>query len=96
MTSKLCISAVQPVAGKHALEIEWSNGRRHIVALAEHINTFTVLSPLLDLALFSQAKVGDWGFDVTWGNDLELSAVTLHRLALKQSGEVMLTQDFRK
>lgn len=96
MTSKLRISAVQPVAGKHALDIEWSNGRRHIVDLAEHINTFTVLSPLLDLALFSQAKVGEWGFDVKWGNDLELSAVTLHRLALEQSGEVMLTQDFRK
>lgn len=96
MTSKLRISAVQPVAGKHALEIEWNNGKRQTVDLLEHINTFPVLRPLMDLTLFGQAAVGDWGFDVNWGDDLELSAVTLHRLALEQSGEVMLTQDFRK
>ncbi|MGY2231505.1 DUF2442 domain-containing protein [Pseudomonas tolaasii] len=96
MTSKLRISAVQPVAGKHALKIEWNNGKRHTVDLLDHINNFSILKPLLDLDLFGQAEVGDWGFDVTWGNDLELSVVTLHRLALEQSGEVMLTQDFRQ
>ncbi|MBD8090332.1 DUF2442 domain-containing protein [Pseudomonas fluorescens] len=96
MTSKLRISAVQPVAGKHALQIEWNNGKRHTVDLLDHINAFPILKPLLDLARFGQVEVGEWGFDVTWGNDLELSAVTLHRLALEQSGEVMLTQDFRQ
>jgi hypothetical protein len=80
MTSKLRISAVQPVAGKHAIEIEWSNGKRHTVDLTDHINTFPVLKPLQDLALFGRVDVGEWGFDVTWGNDLELSAVTLHRV----------------
>jgi hypothetical protein len=29
------------------------------------------------------------GFDVSWGDDLELAAVTGHRLALAQAGEVM-------
>ena len=87
MTSKLRISAVQPVAGEHALEIEWSNGKRNTVDLIDHINTFPVLKPLRDLTLFAQAELGECGFDVTWGNDLELSAVTLHRLALEQSGE---------
>lgn len=96
MTSKLRISAVQPVAGKRALQIEWNNGKRHTVDLLDHINAFPILKPLLDLARFGQVQVGEWGFDVTWGNDLELSAVTLHRLALEQSGEVMLTQDFRQ
>jgi len=91
MTSKLRISAVQPVAGKHAIEIEWNNDKRHTVDLTDHINIFPLLKPLQDLALFGRGEVGEWGFDVTWGNDLELSAVTLHRLALEQSGEVMLT-----
>ncbi|WP_161599983.1 hypothetical protein [Pseudomonas sp. MPC6] len=44
MTSKLRISAVQPVAGKHALDIEWNNGKRHTVDVTEHIKTFPVLS----------------------------------------------------
>ncbi|NWC97367.1 DUF2442 domain-containing protein [Pseudomonas sp. P7779] len=91
MTSKLRISAVQPVASKHAIEIEWNNDKRHTVDLTDHINIFPLLKPLQDLALFGRGEVGEWGFDVTWGNDLELSAITLHRLALEQSGEVMLT-----
>ncbi|MGF6401766.1 hypothetical protein ABH905_005432 [Pseudomonas frederiksbergensis] len=96
MTSKLRISAVQPVAGKHALNVEWSNGKRHTVDVTEHIKTFPALKPLQDLAFFSQAAVGEWGFDVTWGDDLELAATTLHRLALEQSGEVMPTSDFKR
>ena len=96
MTSKLRISAVQPVAGKHALNIEWSNGKRHTVDVSEHIKTFPALKSLQDLALFSQVALGEWGFDVTWGDDLELAATTLHRLALEQSGEVMATSDFKR
>lgn len=96
MASKLRITAVQAVAGKHALTIDWSNGKRHTVDLIEHIHTFPILKPLEDLDVFGQVKVGDWGFDVTWGDELELSAVTLHRMALEQAGEVMLTRDFKR
>ncbi|TFY93605.1 DUF2442 domain-containing protein [Pseudomonas nabeulensis] len=87
MSSKLRISAVQPVAGEHALEVEWNNRMRHTVDLTDHINTFSILKPLRNLTLFAQAELGEWGFDVTWGNDLELPVVTLHRLALEQSCE---------
>ncbi|PRA26599.1 DUF2442 domain-containing protein [Pseudomonas poae] len=59
MTSKLRISAVKPVAGKHALEIEWNNGEKHAVDLTDHIESFPVLKPLSDLAHFCQAKVGE-------------------------------------
>lgn len=61
MTSKLRISAVQPVAGKHALNIEWNNGKQHVIDVSEHIKTFPVLKPLHDLKLFSQVAVGEWG-----------------------------------
>ncbi|KIH84294.1 DUF2442 domain-containing protein [Pseudomonas batumici] len=96
MTSKLRITAVQPVADKLALTVDWNNGKRHTVDLAEHIRAFPVLQPLENLALFDKAEVGEWGFDVSWGDDLELSAMTLHRLALEQAGEVMLTKDFKR
>jgi hypothetical protein len=96
MISKLRISAVQPVAGKRGLNVEWNNSKRHTVDVTEHIKTFPVLKPLQDLALFSQVAVGEWGFDVTWGDDIELSAMTLHRMAQEQSGEVMPIRDFKR
>jgi len=96
MASKLRITGVQPVAGKHALTVDWSNGKRHVVDLSDVLDQFPILSPLKDLELFSRATVGEWGFDVTWGDDLELAASTLHRLALEQSGEVMPTRDFKQ
>jgi hypothetical protein len=96
MASKLRIAGVQPVAGKHALTVDWSNGKRHIVDLSDVLDQFPILSPLKDLELFRRATLGEWGFDVNWGDDLELAASTLHRLALEQSGEVMPTRDFKQ
>lgn len=96
MTSKVRIRSVEPVAGQHALQVEFGNRKRYTVELAEYIRSFPVLEPLADLARFRGAQVGDWGFDVTWGDDLELAATTLHRLALEQAGEVMPTQAFKQ
>jgi hypothetical protein len=96
MTSKVRIHSVNPIAGKHALQVEFSNGKHYTVQLTEHIRSFPVLKPLEDLERFRQAQVGEWGFDVTWGDDLELAATTLHRLALEQAGEVMPTQAFKR
>lgn len=96
MTSKTKLNSVKPVTGKHALLVEFANGKRYRVDLGEHIRSFPVLKPLEDLALFGTAQVGEWGFDVTWGDDLELAATTLHRLALEQAGEVMPTQAFKR
>ncbi|MGY2238304.1 DUF2442 domain-containing protein [Pseudomonas gingeri] len=96
MTSKLRIETAQAVAGKQALIIDWSNGKRYSVDLSEHIRAFPALEPLEDLALFEKVVVGEWGFDVSWGDDLEIAATTLYRLALEQAGEVMRTRDFKR
>ncbi|MEH6353117.1 DUF2442 domain-containing protein [Pseudomonas sp. 3JA] len=82
---------MKPAPGKHALQVEFANGKRYDVDLREHIRQFPVLKPLEDLSLFGIAQVGEWGFDVSWGDDLELAAVTLYRLALEQAGEVVPT-----
>ncbi|SDX46494.1 DUF2442 domain-containing protein [Pseudomonas sp. NFACC08-1] len=91
MISEVRINGVKPVLGKHALQVEFAKGKRYDVDLREYIRQFPVLKPLEDLTLFSTAQVAEWGFDVSWGYNLELAAVTLHRLALEQAGEVMLT-----
>ncbi|WP_342242903.1 DUF2442 domain-containing protein [Pseudomonas sp. OTU5201] len=96
MISKAKISSVEPIAGKHALLVVFANGKPYSIDLREHIRSFPVLKPLEDLALFGTAQVGEWGFDVTWGNDLELAATTLYRLALEQAGEVMPVQAFKR
>lgn len=96
MPSKLRIAAVQPVDGMLALTIDWNNGKRHTVDLSVFLDQFPALAPLKDTERFSHAAVDEWGFDVTWGDDLELAASTLHRLALEQSGEVMPTRDFKQ
>ncbi|AMN82293.1 DUF2442 domain-containing protein [Pseudomonas azotoformans] len=85
ITSKHRISKVKPIPGKHALEIEWDDGKRFTVDLIDHINTFLALEPLRDLVLFGRVKVGKWGVDVNWTRELELPAATLHRLAMKQA-----------
>ena len=96
MTSKVRIRSVEPVAGQLALQVEFGNRKRYTVELAEYIRSFPVLEPLADPERFREVQVGDWGFDVTWGDDLELAATTLHRLALEQAGEVMPTQAFKQ
>ena len=88
MISKARISSVKHVPGKHALQVELANGKRYDVDLRKLIRQFPVLKPLEDLSLFRAVQVGEWGFDVSWGDDLELSTVALHRLALEQAGEV--------
>jgi hypothetical protein len=95
MGSKLRIAAVRPVVGKHALVVDWSNGKQHTVDLSAFVEQFPALAPLKDARLFSQVSLGEWGFDVTWGDDLEVAASTLHRLALEQTGQVMPTRDFK-
>lgn len=88
MTCEARINSVKPVPGQRALQVEFANGKRYDVDLQAHIRQFSVLKPLDDPSLFGTAQVGDRGFDVRWGDGLELAAVTLHRLALEQAGEV--------
>ena len=88
MTCEARINSVKPVPGQRALHVEFANGKRYDVDLQAHIRQLPVLKPLDEPSLFGTAQVGEWGFDVRWGDGLELAAVTLHRLALEQAGEV--------
>ncbi len=95
MTSKHQIATVTPGHGL-TLTVEWRNGKRNTIDLADHIRRFAVLQPLTNAKTFKRAALGEWGFDVTWGDDIEIAATTLYRLALEQSGEIMPTDAFRE
>ena len=94
MTTKIQITAVEVLANHH-LSVTWHNGKQHTIDLSAYIKRFVVLQPLKKITRFKQAQVGEWGFDVTWGDDIEIAASTLYRLALEQSGDVMPTTAFK-
>jgi len=95
MTSKRHIAAISPGHGS-TLTVEWSNGKCHTVDLTDHIHRFAALKPLANAKVFGRAQVGEWGLDVTWGDNLEVAATTLYRLALEQTGDVMPTAAFKQ
>ncbi|MEN0105737.1 MAG: DUF2442 domain-containing protein [Pseudomonas sp.] len=95
MNTKLRIAAVEPANEALTLLITWSDRRQQPVNLAEPLRTYSVLEALQDPALFQQVQVGEWGFDVVWPGDIELSAITLYRLAMEQAGEAMAKTAFR-
>lgn len=94
MTSKMQIAAVEVLAA-YQLQITWHNGKQNTVDLSAYIKRFVVLQPLKKITVFKQAQVGEWGFDITWGDDIEIAASTLYRLALEQNGDIMPTTDFK-
>ena len=92
--SKQKIKAIQALKGQQMV-VTWHNGKQHTIDLSAYIQRFVVLQPLKKSSVFKQAQVGEWGFDVTWGNDIEIAASTLYRLALEQNGDIMPTVDFK-
>jgi hypothetical protein len=86
--------------GPYTLRAVFSNERSFDVELEEFLRGYKIYAPLLNSPeLFAAARLGEWGWDVVWpmpgGEDLDISASTLHRLALEQAGEAMPRDQFR-
>jgi hypothetical protein len=82
----------QAVAGEqpYTLHITWENGGDSLVDVSGLMTTFRLYAPLRDNpALFGQVRVGEYGTDVVWTEDVDMSADTLWRLSLEQSGVTM-------
>jgi len=82
----------QVVAGEqpYTLHITWENGGDSLVDVSGLMTTFRLYAPLRDNpALFCQVRVGAYGTDVVWTEDVDMSADTLWRLSLEQSGVTM-------
>ena len=60
------------------------------------IATFRVYEPLRrSRDLFRRVRVGEYGTDVVWSDEIDMSADTLWRLAQEQSGITMSPDAFR-
>lgn len=86
-------TAVRP----YVLRVEFVSGAGHLVDVGRFVRELAVFAPLRERpGLFAEVRVGEWGADLGWGGDMELSATTLWRLALEQAGEAMSREEFRR
>ncbi len=79
----------------NTLRICWGHGGERLVDVSGLIESFRAYIPLRQSAeLFNQVRVGEYGTDVVWSDELDMSADTLWRLAQEQSGATMTAEAF--
>lgn len=77
------------------LELEFVDGTRYSVNLAEDIERLPGLRPLRDAAAFAQAVVADAGWTVEWPEfDIQIGADTLWLDALEQNSRDEAQREF--
>jgi hypothetical protein len=89
------ITAVRPGDRPMTLHLTWADGMTAEVDLSGIIGRHRLLAPLADPARFAQVRVGEWGWSVEWGDDLDFGTDQLRRWAGEQSGDIMPTADFQ-
>jgi DNA-binding transcriptional regulator YiaG len=90
------IDAVSPGDKKLTLRVRWQNGGESLIDVSGMIESFKVYSPLRHAPeLFRQVRVGEYGADIVWTDEMDMSADTLWRLAQEQTGETMTPDEFR-
>jgi DNA-binding transcriptional regulator YiaG len=90
------IVAVAVGAEPWTLRVRWDRGEESLIDVSGMIETFRVYAPLRQSPeLFRRVRVGEYGTDVVWTDDIDMSADTLRRLAQEQSGATMTADEFR-
>jgi DNA-binding transcriptional regulator YiaG len=90
------IAAVTAGEEPWTLRVPWDRGDESIVDVSGMIETFRVYAPLRQAPeLFRRVRVGAYGTDIVWTEDINMSADTLWRLAQEQSGATMTAEAFR-
>jgi DNA-binding XRE family transcriptional regulator len=90
------IVAVTPGEAPLTLHVRWDRDGGNSVDVSGMVASFRVYAPLRNSPeLFRQVKVGEYGTDVVWPGDIDMSADTLWRLAQEQAGATMTAAAFR-
>jgi len=76
--------------------VRWDKGEESLIDVSGLVQSFRVYVPLRQSPeLFRQVKVGEYGTDVVWTDEIDIAADTLWRLAQEQAGETMSPDAFR-
>jgi hypothetical protein len=79
------------------LHICWNNGDKSRVDVSGPIETFRIYEPLRRSSdLFRHVRLGEYGADVVWNEEVDMGAETLWRLAEEQSGATMSPDAFNR
>lgn len=79
------------------LRVRWTTGDEHLINVADFIGKFRIYVPLTQSPqLFDGVRVGEYGADVVWTDEIDMSADTLWRLAQEQTGKTMTSEEFRR
>jgi Protein of unknown function (DUF2442) len=90
------IAAVTPGGQPMTLRISWDKGEESLVDVSGMIENFRVYMPLRQSPeLFRQVRLGDYGTEIVWTDEIDMAADTLWRLAQEQAGEAMTADAFR-
>ena len=91
------IVSVAPGKKPLMLRVRWETGDDTPVDVSGLINSFRFYAPLRENpGLFRRVRVGEYGTDLVWNDDLDMSNDTLWRLAQEQSGATMSADAFRQ
>lgn len=90
------IDAVSPGRKPMTLRVRWDRGYENLIDVSGMIERFKVYAPLRQAPeLFGRVRVGEYGTDIVWTDEIDMSADTLWRLAREQAGETMTPDEFR-
>lgn len=90
------IADVAPGEKPLTLRVHWEHGGESVIDVSGLIGTFRIYAPLRkDRALFRQVRLGEYGTDVVWTDEIDMAADTLWRLAQEQSGDTLTARATR-
>jgi len=90
------IAAVTPGGEPLTLRVRWDKGDESVIDVSGVIGSFRVYAPLRQSPeLFRQVRRGEYGTDVVWTDEIDMSADMLWRLAQEQAGATMTPDEFR-
>jgi len=91
------ITAVSADKNPLTLRIRWDKGEESHVDVSGLIETFRIYEPLRrSQELFRQVRVGEYGKDIVWNDEIDMAAETLLRLTQEQSGATMSPAAFKQ
>jgi hypothetical protein len=91
------VVAVAPGERPMSLRDRWDNGEESLIDVSGMIQSFRVDAPLRQSPeLFRKMRVGKYGTDVVWTDEIDMAVDTLWRLAQEQAGETMTPDAFRR
>lgn len=96
--TELLVPLVSATVGARPLaaRIRWADGFEAEVDLSEPIDRFGVYAPLRDPARFARLGVGEDGWTLDFGEDVEMPTDHVRLLALAQTGEIMPAEHFKR